>query len=92
MLYALTLPLLLLGMFKIPVLREVQSSQSWKYRFQTYRYLLGAALVVISFRLVPYWIFNDKILHFLGGGMAIALIYEYSCSTLTLNKVRASLT
>lgn len=77
MLYALTLPLLLLAIFKIKILREIQPSQSWKYHFQTYRYLLGAAFVVFSFRLVPYWIFNDKILHFLGGGMAIALIYEY---------------
>jgi hypothetical protein len=77
MLYALTLPLLLLAIFKIPLLKAIQPSQSWKFHFQTYRYLLGAAFVVFSFRLVPYWIFNDKILHFLGGGMAIALIYEY---------------
>ncbi len=77
MIYALTLPLLLLAIFKSPVLREVQPTRSWNHHFQTYRYLLGAALVVFSFRLVPYWIFNDKILHFLGGGMAIALIYEY---------------
>ena len=77
MIYALTLPLVLLAIFKIPILQEVQPSESWKYHFQTYRYLLGAAFVVFSFRLVPYWIFNDKILHFLGGGMAIALIYEY---------------
>lgn len=77
MLYALTLPLLLLAIFKIPVLKAIQPSETWKYHFQTYRYLLGAAFVVFSFRLVPYWIFNDKILHFLGGGMAIALIYEY---------------
>lgn len=75
--YALTLPLLLLAIFKIPILKAIQPSQSWTYHFQTYRYLLGAAFVVFSFRLVPYWIFNDKILHFLGGGMAIALIYEY---------------
>ena len=77
MVYALTLPLLLLAMFKIPALREIQPTSSWKFHFETYRYLLGAALVVFSFRLVPYWIFNDKILHFLGGGIAIALIYEY---------------
>jgi hypothetical protein len=77
MLYALTLPLLLLAIFKIPILKTIQLSESWTYHFQTYRYLLGAAFVVFSFRLVPYWIFNDKILHFLGGGMAIALIYEY---------------
>jgi hypothetical protein len=77
MLYALTLPLLLLAIFKLPILKAIQPSESWKHHFQTYRYLLGAALVVFSFRLVPYWIFNDKILHFLGGGMAIALIYEY---------------
>lgn len=77
MLYALTLPLLLLVIFKIPLLQKVQPTQSWKYHFQTYRYLLGATFVIFAFRLVPYWIFNDKILHFLGGGLAIALIYEY---------------
>lgn len=77
MLYALTLPLLLLAMFKSPALRDIQPTQSWTYHFQTYRYLLGAAFVVFSFRLIPYWIFNDKILHFLGGGLAIALVYEY---------------
>lgn len=75
--YALTLPLLLLAIFKIPALRDVQPTQSWTDHFKTYRYLLGAAFVVFSFRLIPYWIFNDKILHFLGGGIAIALIYEY---------------
>jgi hypothetical protein len=84
MIYALTLPLLLLAIFKIPLLKAIQPSQSWKYHFQTYRYLLGAAFVVFSFRLVPYWIFNDKILHFLGGGMAIALIYEYFVSNFKL--------
>lgn len=63
--------------FQAPALRDVQPSRSWKHHFQTYRYLLGAALVVFSFRLIPYWIFNDKILHFLGGGLAIALVYEY---------------
>jgi len=77
MLYALTLPLLLLAIFKIPALRDVQPTQTWTVHFQTYRYLLGAAFVVFSFRLIPYWIFNDKILHFLGGGLAIALVYEY---------------
>ncbi len=77
MLYALTLPLLLLAFFKLPALRQVQPSASWRYHFQTYRYLLGATFVVFSFRLVPYWVFTDKILHFLGGGIAIALIYEY---------------
>ena len=53
MVYALTLPLLLLAMFKIPALREIQPTSSWKFHFETYRYLLGAALVVFSFRLVP---------------------------------------
>ena len=77
MLYALTLPLLLLAIFKTPALRDVQPTQTWTVHFQTYRYLLGAAFVVFSFRLIPYWIFNDKILHFLGGGLAIALVYEY---------------
>ena len=77
MLYALTLPLLLLAMFKLPVLREIQPTRPWAYQVTTYRYLLGAAFVVFSFRLIPYWIFNDKILHFLGGGLAIAFVYEY---------------
>jgi len=77
MLYALTLPLLLLGMFKLPVLCDIQPTRPWAYQFKTYRYLLGAAFVVFSFRLIPYWIFNDKILHFLGGGLAIAFVYEY---------------
>ena len=77
MLYALTLPLLLLAIFKTRFLRDVQPSQTWTHHFKTYHYLLGAAFVVFSFRLIPYWIFNDKILHFLGGGLAIALVYEY---------------
>jgi hypothetical protein len=59
------------------LLRDIQPTQSWTVHFQTYRYLLGTAFVVFSFRLIPYWIFNDKILHFLGGGLAIALVYEY---------------
>ena len=77
MLYALTLPVLLLAVFKLPALRAIQPGRSWSYHFRTYGYLLGAAFVVFSFRLIPYWIFNDKILHFLGGGLAIALVYEY---------------
>ena len=76
-LYALTLPLLLLAIFKTRFLRDVQPTHTWTHHFQTYHYLLGAAFVVFSFRLIPYWIFNDKILHFLGGGLAIALVYEY---------------
>ncbi len=77
MLYALTLPPLLLWIFKLPVLRDVQPSRPWREQRQSYGYLLGAAFVIFSFRLIPYWIFNDKILHFLGGGIAIALVYEY---------------
>lgn len=78
MLYALTLPPLLLLVFhKIPTLREIQPPQDWKFQRKTFPYLIGAAFVIFSFRLIPYWIFNDKILHFLGGGIAIALIYEY---------------
>lgn len=88
MLYALTLPLLLLAIFKIPALREIQPTQSWKFHFQTYRYLIGAAFVVFSFRLIPYWIFNDKVLHFLGGGLAIALIYEYFVLNFNLEEGR----
>ncbi len=77
MLYALTLPLLLLAIFKLPILRDIQPSLSWRYHFQTYGYLGLAALVIFSFRLIPYWVFNDKWLHFMGGGLAIAFIYEY---------------
>ncbi len=77
MLYTLALPPLLLWIFKLPVLRQVQPSRPWSYQRQSYGYLLGAMLVVFSFRLIPYWIFDDKILHFLGGGMAIALVYQY---------------
>ncbi len=77
MLYALTLPPLVLAIFRLPVLRRVQPPAPWGEQRSTYGYLLGAALVVFSFRLIPYWIFNDKILHFLGGGIAIALVYEY---------------
>ena len=77
MLYALTLPPLLLWIFKLPVLRDIQPSQPWAYQRQSYGYLLGAAFVIFSFRLIPYWIFDDKMLHFLGGGIAIALVYEY---------------
>ncbi len=77
MVYALTLPPLLLALFKLPVLREIQPSAPWSAQRHTYGYLLGAAFVIFSFRLIPYWIFNDKILHFLGGGIAIALVYQY---------------
>jgi ABC-type multidrug transport system fused ATPase/permease subunit len=78
MVFALTLPLLMLSFFHIfPVFRAVQPPKSWRYHFQTYGYLLAAALIIFGFRLIPYWIFNDKILHFLGGGMSIGLIYEY---------------
>jgi len=77
MLYALTLPLLLLALFKTPALRAVQPTKPWADHFRSYGYLLGATFVIFSFRLIPYWIFNDKILHFLGGGLAIAFVYEY---------------
>ncbi|MCP4139821.1 MAG: hypothetical protein GY755_05940 [Chloroflexi bacterium] len=77
MLYALSLPPLLLAIFKLPLLRDIQPSRSWKEQRKSYPYLLGAAFVIFAFRLIPYWIFNDKILHFLGGGISIALVYEY---------------
>ncbi len=77
MLYALTLPLVLLAIFKLPLLRDIQPSRSWRDHFSSYGYLIAAALVIFSFRLIPYWVFNDKWLHFMGGGLAIAFIYEY---------------
>jgi hypothetical protein len=78
MLYALTLPPLTLLIFhKNRLLNRILPPLSWDDHRRTYSHLLGAAFVIFSFRLIPYWIFNDKILHFLGGGIAIALVYEY---------------
>lgn len=78
MLYALVVPLLALLIFhKNRLLNQILPPLSWDYHRHTYSHLLGAAFVIFSFRLIPYWIFNDKILHFLGGGIAIALVYEY---------------
>ncbi len=59
MLYALTLPVLLLALFKLPALRPIQPTRTWADHFRTYGYLLAAAFVIFSFRLIPYWIFND---------------------------------
>lgn len=78
MVYALTLPPLLLWIFhRSATLNEIQPPQTWTFHRGTYSYLVGAALVIFGFKLIPYWIFNDKILHFMGGGLSIALIYEY---------------
>ena len=78
MVYALTLPPLALWIFhKNRSLNLLLPPLPWEYHSRTYSHLLGAAFVIFSFRLIPYWIFNDKILHFLGGGIAIALVYEY---------------
>lgn len=78
MLYALTLPVLLLAAFhRFAVLRQIQPPATWHTHRKTYGYLLGAMGVIFAFRFIPYWIFTDTILHFLGGGIAIALVYEY---------------
>ena len=78
MLYALTLPPLALLIFhKNQHLNRILPPMPWEHHRRTYSHLVGAAFVIFSFRLIPYWIFNDKILHFLGGGIAIALVYEY---------------
>ncbi|NWF64320.1 MAG: hypothetical protein HXY38_08440 [Chloroflexi bacterium] len=78
MVYALTLPpLTLLFFHKIPFLNRILPPLAWSQHRQTYSHLIAAAWVIFSFRLIPCWIFNDKILHFLGGGIAIALVYEY---------------
>jgi ABC-type multidrug transport system fused ATPase/permease subunit len=98
MIYALTLPLIVLAFFKLPALRGVLPALAWRDHFRSYGYLIGAALVIFSFRLIPYWIFDDKMLHFLGGGIAIALVYEYFVinfdlssgkGIITLDRVRA---
>lgn len=87
MLYALTLPPLLLLVFhKVPTLRKIQPPQDWAFHRKTFPYLISAAFVIFSFRLIPYWVFNDKILHFLGGGIAIALIYEYFILNLSVRE------
>ena len=76
MMYALALPPLTLVIFhKNRFLNQLLPPLAWNRN--TYSHLIGAAFVIFSFRLIPYWIFNDKILHFLGGGIAIALVYEY---------------
>lgn len=78
MLYALMLPPLALWIFhKVAWLNRILPPLNWEVHRGTYSHLIGAALVIFSFRLIPYWIFNDKILHFLGGGISIALVYEY---------------
>lgn len=77
MVYALTLPPLLLAWFKLPVWRQTLPTRPWAHQRYTYGYLVGAALVIFAFRLIPYWIFDDKWLHFMGGGLALALVYEY---------------
>ena len=78
MFYALTLPPLTLFIFhKNRLLNQFLPPNPWENHRHTYSHLIGAAFVIFSFRLIPYWIFNDKILHFLGGGIAIALVYEY---------------
>ncbi len=84
MFYALSLPPLLVWIFKQAGLSRLQPSLPWSAQGRTYGYLVGAALVIFSFRLIPYWIFNDKILHFLGGGIAIALVYQYLAIQLRL--------
>ena len=87
MLYALTLPPLTLIFFhKIRLLNRILPPLAWTHHRQTYPHLIGAAFVIFSFRLIPYWIFNDKILHFLGGGIAIALVYEYFILNLNIQQ------
>lgn len=87
MLYALTLPPLTLIFFhKIRLLNRILPPLAWSHQRQTYSHLFGAAFVIFSFRLIPYWIFNDKILHFLGGGIAIALVYEYFILNLNIQQ------
>lgn len=78
MFYALVLPPLTLFIFhKNRSLNQLLPPIPWERHRRTYSHLVGAAFVIFSFRLIPYWIFNDKILHFLGGGVATALVYEY---------------
>ncbi|MCB0101527.1 MAG: hypothetical protein H6635_05070 [Anaerolineales bacterium] len=87
MTYVLILPPLAVFAFqKIAWLRSLLPPRSWEQHRRTYPHLIGAAMVIFSFRLVPYWIFNDKILHFLGGGIAIALVYEYFILNLNIRE------
>ena len=87
MTYVLILPPLAVFAFqKIAWLRSLLPPRSWEQHRRTYPHLIGAAMVIFSFRLVPYWIFNDKILHFLGGGIAIALVYDYFILNLNIRE------
>ena len=87
MLYTLILPPFALLIFhKNRHLNHFLPPMPWEFHRNTYSHLIGAALVIFSFRLIPYWIFNDKILHFLGGGIAIALVYEYLILNLNIHQ------
>lgn len=86
------IPLIVLAMFKLPILRDIQPTASWKTHRQTIWYLLLGAFVIFCFRLIPYWIFNDKWLHFMGGGISIALVYQYYTINFKLDQTTGAIT
>lgn len=54
-LYALVLPPLALVLFhKNRQLNRILPPMAWEHHRKTYSHLLGAALVIFSFRLIPY--------------------------------------
>lgn len=71
------IPFTFVFLFKLPGLRQIQPTNSVKTILKSSWLLLLAVFFVFAFRLIPYWIFTDKWLHFMGGGLSIALVYEY---------------
>ena len=71
------IPFAFVFFFKLPGLRKIQPTKPAKTILKTSWLLLLAVFFVFAFRLIPYWVFTDKWLHFMGGGLSIALVYEY---------------
>lgn len=77
MLGTFLIPFLFVFLFKLPGLKKIQPTKNTKIILQSSWLLLLAVFIIFAFRLIPYWIFTDKWLHFMGGGLSIALVYEY---------------
>lgn len=71
------IPLIFVLLFKLPFLKKIQPTTPIRAILVSSWIIALAAFIVFSFRLIPYWIFTDKWLHFMGGGLSIALVYQY---------------
>ncbi len=71
------IPFAFVFLFKIPALKKIQPTKPVKTILKTSWLLLLAVFFVFAFRLIPYWVFTDKWLHFMGGGLSIALVFEF---------------